>query len=422
MSTLQTLKDPSGEIIYPATHAKATLIERNNSVIDLQDYSEEIDQTLDTCVKKPFITVKIFDTTQSYSRSELVWYENKLYIFKNSKTAGAWDSTKVKEVTDLGSVFQTKYLETPLLVGSMVQGDIESAVSGLNTIVGNQSTNIETLNTNVSSLSTNKQDKLTAGTNITISSNTISASFPIAVNQFDKANLFSTTEKVIGCWTDGRPLYQKTIDCGALPNNTVKSVTTGVSNILLITSIKGVAYKSDANVYPLSVTYNDDIKNQIKVNWNSNYNNIELNTKANWSSYSAYVTIQYTKTTDAANSFKYADENDYSTTEHIIGTWITGKPIYQKTVSFGALPNKTAKTVNHGISNLNYVVDVKCVAKRSSDTVFMPIPRAVNDSSGKGDCVDILIKSTVVQIQDQTSDQSGFSECYVTIQYTKTTD
>ena len=38
------------------------------------------------------------------------------------------------------------------------------------------------------------------------------------------SDYYSTDEKVIGRWTDGKPLYQKTISCGTLPNNTTKTV------------------------------------------------------------------------------------------------------------------------------------------------------------------------------------------------------
>jgi hypothetical protein len=42
-----------------------------------------------------------------------------------------------------------------------------------------------------------------------------------------------------------------------------------------------------------------------------------------------YFVIQYTKTTDSAISI--GSDTDYSTDEKVIGTWIDGKPVYQKT-------------------------------------------------------------------------------------------
>ena len=45
------------------------------------------------------------------------------------------------------------------------------------------------------------------------------------------------------------------------------------------------------------------------------------------------VTLQYTKTTDSTSPVEYASPNDYSTSEKIVGTWVDGKPIYQKTIT-----------------------------------------------------------------------------------------
>ena len=423
MSTLQTFKDPSGEVIYPATHAKATLIERGEDAITLEDYIEEIDDTLDTCVKKDFISAEVFDATKAYTRSELVWYENKLYIFTHSKTAGAWDSSKVQEITDLGSTFQTQNLRTPLLVGGLVHGDLEGALGDINSIANNNSDRIDTLNTNVSNLTTSKQDKLTAGTNISFNNNTINATYPIAVNKFDKANLYSTTEKVVGCWTDGKPLYQKTIvDTMPAAVNTTKDISIG--NNIEICFIVGAFVKASAGalqplpcIAPVMTTTYSFNGIMLFGNSGSPSNSIRLGTNiAIAVSAPVYITIQYTKTTDSANSFKHADENNYSTTEHIVGTWIDGKPVYQKTIDFGTLPNSTVKSVSHGISNMNKFIKISGVwfdANNGWD---------INWSSHSTIAHQINAKVTKSNISITTASNYSAYSAYITIQYTKTTD
>lgn len=107
----------------------------------------------------------------------------------------------------------------------------------------------------------------------------------------------------------------------------------------------------------------------------------------------------------------------YSTTEQVIGTWIDGKPLYEKTVDFGALPNTTTKQVNHNISNIDYIVDYKAVCRNSAKTSFVPIPR-VNANSSL--IFDIVFTNTYIEVQVGT-DRTGYS-MYVTLQYTKTTD
>lgn len=152
----------------------------------------------------------------------------------------------------------------------------------------------------------------------------------ILANKFSKSDMYSTDEKMIGQWIDGKPLYAKTVSCGTLPNNTAMRVSTGTSNIAMCIVIDGFAISSSLNrikTFPMAnMDYGYDTAN----------NEIIISTSENYSSYTeSYVTINYTKTTDSAISI--GNDTDYSTDEKIIGTWIDGRPIWQKTVS-GTMP------------------------------------------------------------------------------------
>ena len=50
---------------------------------------------------------------------------------------------------------------------------------------------------------------------------------------------------------------------------------------------------------------------------------------------------------------------NYSTSEQRIGTWIDGKPIYRKVIT-GTVSSAT-EDVSSGISNLDLIIDVKCI-------------------------------------------------------------
>lgn len=56
----------------------------------------------------------------------------------------------------------------------------------------------------------------------------------------------------------------------------------------------------------------------------------------------------------------------YSTTEHVIGTWIDGKPLYEKTCVFTLTQNngKTVKNYSHNIANIETIVAVICKENR----------------------------------------------------------
>lgn len=103
---------------------------------------------------------------------------------------------------------------------------------------------------------------------------------------------------------------------------------------------------------------------------------------------------------------------DYSETEQDTGLkWVDGKTIYQKTINFGTLTNN--KTVAHGISNLDNVINFFGVAKNpdTGDTIQL----VYNESSDK---VETVVSTTNV-ITYVAGNFSAFTWCYITIQYTK---
>ena len=108
---------------------------------------------------------------------------------------------------------------------------------------------------------------------------------------------------------------------------------------------------------------------------------------------------------------------NYSTTEHVIGTWIDGKPLYEKVIDGGVLPNRDAKQIPHGISDLNDVIECKGWARNGSNRHVIPI---VNGSSANYQ-LGIYINNTNIVVGTDY-DYSGYTISYYIIRYTKTTD
>ncbi len=105
--------------------------------------------------------------------------------------------------------------------------DAEDAISGLATRVGNAEDDIDALEDAVSNLNTSKQDTLTAGDNITIENNVISASGGSDLS-------YSTTERKIGKWIDGTTdVYETTVywEHVSGQGNTLVTLNHGVANI-----------------------------------------------------------------------------------------------------------------------------------------------------------------------------------------------
>ena len=117
----------------------------------------------------------------------------------------------------------------------------------------------------------------------------------------------------------------------------------------------------------------------------------------------------------------------YSTTEQVVGEWIDGKPIYQKTIDCGGLPNKSTKDVSIGVTDLKFIIEVNCVAKSTSISGgrLLPIPFARTDTCSQQIMIMFTDTSTTtpkIHISTSGYDYSGYTETYCTILYTKTTD
>ena len=106
---------------------------------------------------------------------------------------------------------------------------------------------------------------------------------------------YSTEEKVIGKWIDGKPIYEKVINSGYLQSASSISINASSLNIDSIIQLKGMTFTADKlNQRPITLGTSDS--NAIRIDFTNN--NIRIFTWSNWSGYNSFIIIQYTKTTD----------------------------------------------------------------------------------------------------------------------------
>ena len=115
------------------------------------------------------------------------------------------------------------------------------------------------------------------------------------------SDYYSTDEKIIGVWTDGKPIYQRTVtgtfcstllDWGAFDH--------GITNIEKIIDYSGYILSDNGNYFHL-----DGIINTAPTMWFTFVSPTQVCTYGNYDrciDRPMVVTIQYTKSTDAANS------------------------------------------------------------------------------------------------------------------------
>ena len=111
--------------------------------------------------------------------------------------------------------------------------------------------------------------------------------------------VYSTTEQVCGTWIDGKTLYQKTIDFGALPNSTTKEVAHGISNVTADNFVyfEGIGIYPNNYAIPMPKTHDGAFDGQCmfeitdtKIKCYSRSGNLSAISKC-------YITLRYTKNT-----------------------------------------------------------------------------------------------------------------------------
>lgn len=108
---------------------------------------------------------------------------------------------------------------------------------------------------------------------------------------------YSTAERIIGTWIDGKALYEKVFDFGVLPNTTLKSVDSGITGIDKIIRVNGFAETSGVTInVPYIEATSSTSKQTIDIWYNKTTNKVEVNTNFNASSFYGYIIVQYTKT------------------------------------------------------------------------------------------------------------------------------
>ena len=153
----------------------------------------------------------------------------------------------------------------------------------------------------------------------------------MVVNKFSKGDLYSTDEKMIGQWVDGKPLYQKTVNISNLQK--LQAVSLGVTADTLVDSwvrLENSSYQF-TNAVSYYVSGSDYRLFAINKNKSTNdvYYYIACSSDNLITGFTGHITIQYTKTTDSPISI--GSDTDYSTDEKVIGTWIDGRTLFQRT-------------------------------------------------------------------------------------------
>lgn len=107
---------------------------------------------------------------------------------------------------------------------------------------------------------------------------------------------FGVSETFTGQYLNSKPIYQKMISVEALPNNTTKSISTGITgaDYIWVDMENSFAFNSGAS-YPIPYVDPKTVANSIGVRITNNGATVIVSTGTNWSTYSGGITLRYTK-------------------------------------------------------------------------------------------------------------------------------
>lgn len=107
---------------------------------------------------------------------------------------------------------------------------------------------------------------------------------------------FEISETFTGQYLNSNPIYQKMISVGVLPNNTTKSISTGITgaDYIWVDMENSFAFNHGAS-YPIPYVDPKTVANSIGVRITNNGATVIVSTGTNWSTYSGCITLRYTK-------------------------------------------------------------------------------------------------------------------------------
>ena len=272
---------------------------------------------------------------------------------------------------------------------------------------------------------------------------------PAYVTQEGDAEYYSTDEKVIGRWTDDKPLYQRTLFISSsytsevvVPNTGTGVSVSGVTdvfvadikptldkiiNIQMDTNNRSYSGSSFHHSYPFRFNKDNGYVATVD-NYNVGYQeNIALYPGTSF-------TFKYTKSTDSTSTTIEQKPTHYSTDEQVIGTWIDGKPLYQKTYAFDSTTFPSADANIPLVANIDEIVDYRLICHDSKyHSGYIPTNLShqklwqsgvpFDNSNGLFSIINYTTTPYSIQVSGQGYyDWGNIDKAYLTVQYTKTTD
>ena len=227
--------------------------------------------------------------------------------------------------------------------------------------------------------------------------------------------IYSEEEREVGVWTDGKPLYQKTYrDSYTNPGTGSHSTNHDLPGVITQVIPGYIRYEYQGEVYYLiGSQMNSYLQITIPGIPSPTYF-VATQTVGGVTQTDIYYTVQYIKETDTPGSGKYAPSGvpavHYSTDEQVIGTWIDGSTIYERSINLGSF-----SVSSDGEYTIEATPEIDTFLGYEGYAVENSIKYILQDPG-----IRIKINNNNLIFQCSTGSSWNVSEGYIIIRYTKT--
>lgn len=242
--------------------------------------------------------------------------------------------------------------------------------------------------------------------------------------------IYSTEEREIGVWKDGKPLYEKTLSAGSGITHGNVTIPIEVDNIDKIVYAVAIAFLSSNNYLPLPRIASDNTYCGISAISTSNVV-CYINRAFDGTVTDIYVTIRYTKTTDTAGSGTWTPQGvpavHYSENEVVVGTWINGKTLYARTfvnenLTKNVIGSYDVYTVGTFDINAEMAFFITGALYETGDQRYFTLPYERSYSSTQKVYQEFYTDASgklYILVSSIRSSGFNFSKAYITAYYTK---
>lgn len=154
--------------------------------------------------------------------------------------------------------------------------------------------------------------------------------------------IYSTNERMVGVYIDGKPLYQKTLVATSTDTTgTDVNIDMASFNIDTCVDITGtfdrITGGGNKRIYMFNAYESSEYWSFVRYMATEKMITFKIAMSIGQSTTKQTFTIRYTKTTDVAGSGNWGADgipmHHYDNVERIIGTWTSGETLYEKTVT-----------------------------------------------------------------------------------------